>query len=166
MSIFKQIQELEIGKKHEDFDYVTNKGIIDRSIKQMVESKKGPYRQGNKQGGNRDNNRNNNNNFDKNQYPKTPKQGGGGGGGKAPGLWREEDVGEKNKLKLIAQKNHENAKKDKSENQKIRLILNIIAPDNYVKKFGELRGYLFPGLKKREECDEEKEEYVEETHKL
>ena len=34
---------------------------------------------------------------------------------KSGGLWREEDVGEKNKLKLIAQKNHERAKMDKNE---------------------------------------------------
>jgi len=85
---------------------------------------------------------------------------------KTGGLWREEDVGEKNKLKQIAIKNHENAKKDKNENQKIRLILNIIAPDNYVRKFAELRSYLFPNLKKRDECEEEKVDYDEETHKL
>jgi len=31
--------------------------------------------------------------------------------------------------------------------QKIRLILNVITPDNYDKKFAELRGYLFDDLK-------------------
>lgn len=165
MDIFKQIQNLEIGKKHEDFEYVTNKVLIERSIKQMVESKKGNFRQNNNNNKNRDNR--GEGNFNKNQYPKTPKQGGGGGGGgKAPGLWREEDVGEKNKLKQIAIKNHENAKKDKNENQKIRLILNIIAPDNYVRKFAELRGFLFANLKKRDECEEEKIEYDEDVHKL
>jgi len=46
------------------------------------------------------------------------------------------------------------------------LILNIIAPDNYTKKFGEIRGYLFPGLKMRHECEEEQEEFDEKTHKL
>jgi hypothetical protein len=77
---------------------VTNKVLIERSIKQMVESKKGNFRQNNNNNKNRDNR--GEGNFNKNQYPKTPKQGGGGGGGgKAPGLWREEDVGEKNKLK-------------------------------------------------------------------
>lgn len=80
----------------------------------MVESKKGNFRQNNNNNKNRDNR--DGGNFNKNQYPKTPKQKDGGGGGKAPGLWREEDVGEKNKLKLIAIKNHENAKKDKNEN--------------------------------------------------
>ena len=164
MDIFKKIQDLEIGKKHADFEYVTNKVLIERSIKHMVESKKGNFRQNNNNNKNRDN-RGGDGNFNKNQYPKTPKQG-GGGGGKAPGLWREEDVGEKNKLKQIAIKNHENAKKDKNEIQKIRLILNIIAPDNYVKKFGEIRGYLFPKLKKRDECEEEKIDYDEEVHKL
>jgi len=167
LDVFKTIQALEIGLKHEDLNFCTNGKMIERSIKHMVESKKGNFRQGGQKGGNRDNNRGEGN-FNKNQYPKTPKTGGGGGGGdfKKPGLWREEDVGEKNKLKLIAQKNHENAKKDKNDNQKIRLILNIIAPDNYTKKFGELRGYLFPNLKKREECDEEEVDYDEEAHKL
>lgn len=46
------------------------------------------------------------------------------------------------------------------------MILNLIAPDIYAKKFAELRGYLFPNLKKREECEAEKIEYNEETHKL
>ena len=67
---------------------------------------------------------------------------------------------------MIAQKNHEKAKLDKNDNQKIRLILNIIAPDNYDKKFGELRGYLFTGLKKRQECEDEGIDFDEETHKL
>lgn len=38
-------------------------------------------------------------------------------------------------------------KLDKNETQKIKLILNIIAPDNFEKKFSELRGFLFKGLK-------------------
>jgi len=57
-------------------------------------------------------------------------------------------------------------RKIKMKSKKIRLILNIIAPDNYVKKFGEIRGYLFPKLKKRDECEEEKIDYDEEVHKL
>tara|TARA_B110000285_G_C15133671_1_gene625381 strand:+ start:1599 stop:2249 length:651 start_codon:yes stop_codon:yes gene_type:complete len=139
--------------------------MMTRQIKNMMESKKPRPRQG----GN--NNHNNNGRVDrpKGKYnqPPTPKTGGGGSGGfEKPGLWRGEDVEEKNKLKLIAQKNHENAKKDKNENQKIRLNLNIIAPDNYTKKFAELRGYLFPGLKMRSECKEEGIDYNEEEHKL
>jgi len=43
--------------------------------------------------------------------------------------------------------------------QKIRLILNVIAPDNVDKKFKELRDYLFPGLKTRNECFEEEIDY-------
>jgi len=44
--------------------------------------------------------------------------------------------------------------------------LNIITPDNFIKKFGELRGFLFPNLKTRSECKEEEIEYSEEEHKL
>jgi hypothetical protein len=54
MAIFKKIQDLEIGKKHEDFDYVTNKVLIERTIKHMVESKKGNFRQNNNNNKNRD----------------------------------------------------------------------------------------------------------------
>lgn len=50
--------------------------------------------------------------------------------------------------------------------QKIRLILNVIAPDNKDRKFAELRQYLFKGLKTREECEDEGIEYNEEEHRL
>jgi hypothetical protein len=48
----------------------------------------------------------------------------------------------------------------------VKLILNVIAPDNYEKKFTELRGFLFPGLKTRTECFDEEIEYDEHEHKL
>jgi len=38
--------------------------------------------------------------------------------------------------------------------QKIRLLLNVITPDNYYRKFAELREFLFPGMKTRAECEE------------
>lgn len=60
---------------------------------------------------------------------------------------------------------HEKVTQSKNEEQKIRLILNIITPDNFDKKFGELRGYLFPNLKTRAECKDEEIEFTEE-HKL
>jgi hypothetical protein len=44
--------------------------------------------------------------------------------------------------------------------------MNIIAPDNFEKKFGELRGFLFKGLKTEEECDADGIEYNEDEHKL
>ena len=64
----------------------------------MIESKKGNFRPG---GANKNRDNRKEGNFKKDQYhPQTPKT--GSGGGKPAGLWREEDVGEKNKLKLIA----------------------------------------------------------------
>ena len=42
----------------------------------------------------------------------------------------------------------------------------MISPDNFVKKFGELRTLLFPGLKSRKECQDEDIEYNPEAHLL
>jgi len=46
------------------------------------------------------------------------------------------------------------------------LILNVISPDNFDKKFGELRSLLFAGLKSRKECQDENIEYDPEAHLL
>lgn len=45
----------------------------------------------------------------------------------------------------------EKAKGDKNTQQKIRLIVNVITPDNFEKKFEELRGYMFGELKTQNE---------------
>jgi len=50
---------------------------------------------------------------------------------------------------------------EKNEAQKIRLILNVITPDNYDKKFKELRTFLFQDLRTREECEDDGEQYDE-----
>jgi len=55
---------------------------------------------------------------------------------------------------------------DRSVNQKIALILNIISPENAVKKMKELRQFLFPDYKTKDETFEEEIEYNEEEHKL
>ena len=82
------------------------------------------------------------------------------------GTWKQEDNQEKAKLKEQAAANIAKIRADKNDTQKIKLILNVIAPDNFQKKFGELRGYLFKGLKSEEECDDEGIQYEEEIHKL
>lgn len=46
---------------------------------------------------------------------------------------------------------------DKNTLQKIRLIVNLLTPDNLDKKFGELRGYMFGSLKQPEEEGYDKE---------
>lgn len=46
---------------------------------------------------------------------------------------------------------------DKNTLQKIRLIVNLLTPDNLDKKFGELRGYMFGSLKLSEEEGYDKE---------
>lgn len=55
---------------------------------------------------------------------------------------------------------------DKSVLQKIALILNIISPENSVKKMRELRQFLFPDFKTKSEAFDEEVEYNEEEHKL
>jgi hypothetical protein len=67
------------------------------------------------------------------------------------GSWKPEDTEEKRKLKEQAKKMHEKASQEKNTIQKIKLILNVITPDNYEKKFTELRFFLFGDLKSRDE---------------
>ena len=54
----------------------------------------------------------------------------------------------------------------KNVDQKIRLIMNVISPDNFDKKLNELRGFMFEGLKTKEECEDEDIEYVQDDHLL
>lgn len=76
-----------------------------------------------------------------------------------------EDTAEKAKLKEKAKAMYEKVNQDKNEEQKIRLILNVITPENYDKKFSELRGFLFGNRKTEEECREDGEKY-DESQKL
>ena len=45
------------------------------------------------------------------------------------------------------------AKMAKNEEQKIRLIMNIITPENKEKKFKELREYMFPDMVTKQEFE-------------
>ena len=55
------------------------------------------------------------------------------------------------KLKAAAAAIHAKVQLSKNATQKIKLILNVIAPDNYTKKFTELREYLFGDKKTQTE---------------
>lgn len=57
------------------------------------------------------------------------------------GIWKQEDTAEKAKLKEKALAMQKKVQMEKNEAQKIRLILNVITPDNFEKKFGELRAF-------------------------
>lgn len=57
------------------------------------------------------------------------------------GSWKQEDTQEKARLKEKAVAMHKKVTMAKNEAQKIRLILNVITPDNYEKKFNELRQF-------------------------
>jgi hypothetical protein len=80
--------------------------------------------------------------------------------------WKREDNQEKLKLKQQAAKFKQKIGGDKNTEQKIRLILNVISPDNMDKKLDELRTYLMPEFKSKLECEAAGETYDEEQHKL
>jgi hypothetical protein len=87
------------------------------------------------------------------------------------GGWNKADSEEFSELKKKAKEYQDKLKNStKTETQKliskVRLILNIIAPDNKDKKLRELRAILFGELKTKEECENEEIEYNEEVHKL
>jgi hypothetical protein len=121
-------------------------------------------------GGGYNNNYNNNNgegnDFAKGTANKDRKYNNNNNGGGGGGTWKQEDNQEKAKLREQAQANYAKIKGDKNETQKIKLILNVIAPDNFQRKFAELRGFLFKGLKTQEECEEEGIDYNEDEHKI
>lgn len=56
--------------------------------------------------------------------------------------------------------------KPKNDAQQVKLILNVIAPDNCKKKFQELRDILFPDLKTRTECFNSEVDYDRNSHLL
>jgi hypothetical protein len=68
------------------------------------------------------------------------------------GSWKQEDTQEKARLREKALAMHKKATMAKNDAQKIRLILNVITPDNFEKKFKELRQFQFDDLKSKEEC--------------
>jgi len=55
--------------------------------------------------------------------------------------WKPEDSKEKAKLKEQAIAMQKKVTMEKNEAQKIRLILNVITPENFEKKFRELRQF-------------------------
>ena len=61
----------------------------------------------------------------------------------------------------MAAKVHQKATMSKSVSQQIRLNLNVMTKDNFKKKFGELREYLYPGLLSKQECEQEDKEWDE-----
>ena len=71
----------------------------------------------------------------------------------------------KKKATAIRKKLLENKSNEKTEN-KIKLILNQLSPDNFDKKMGQLREILFPVFKTKDECFTAEEEYNEEIHLL
>jgi methionine synthase I (cobalamin-dependent) len=72
------------------------------------------------------------------------------------------------KLKAAAAAIHAKVQQSKNATQKIKLILNVIAPDNYTKKFKELREYLFGDKKSENEFFDEgtEESYNRDLHAL
>jgi hypothetical protein len=167
LEMFKKVGTLKICQSQEAkvtdecLKNSVNAALLDREVKEVVEGMtkmKKNYSHNNKPGKGGYNN----------QYGDDFAKGTAGKGkyGNQGGMWKQEDNQEKAKLREQAQANYTKIKSDKNDTQKIKLILNVIAPDNFEKKFGELRGFLFKGLKTKEECEEEEIEYIEDIHKL
>lgn len=57
----------------------------------------------------------------------------------------------KKKLQDEAKEALGKARQEKNTMQQIRLICNVLAPDNFEKKFTELRGYIFGDVKTMDE---------------
>ena len=75
------------------------------------------------------------------------------------GNWLTVDTEEKKKLREAAQAQKAKMTLEKNEAQKIKLILNVITPDNRTKKMNELRGFMFPNLMTQDECFKEEIDY-------
>lgn len=72
-----------------------------------------------------------------------------------------EDTAEKAILKEKAKEMIKKCQMVKNEGQQIRLILNVITPDNYDKKFGELRKFLFGESRTAEEVSDDGGKWTE-----
>jgi hypothetical protein len=119
--------------KRDPVDYIEmRKGNDRRDFQRGNRGGRGGYNRDGHEGG-----------FNKNRHQRRDEE---------PASWLKEDNEEKIKLKQQAQLMKSKLNVDKKEDQKIRLILNVISPDNYEKKFGEIRGYLFGDFKTTEEC--------------
>ena len=175
LDLFKKVGATKIcdskESKYTDDSLVksVNIPLVDREVKESIEGQtkmKKNYSQHNKGGGkgyNQGYNQGEGNDFAKGTAQKDRKYNNNNNSG---GTWKKEDTEEKAKLRELAQAQIARIRGDKNETQKIKLILNVIAPDNFTKKFGELRGFLFRGLKTQEECEEEGIDYNEDEHKL
>lgn len=72
--------------------------------------------------------------------------------------WRAEEDEMVQKLKQQSKKFMEEAKSEKADNQRVRLWLNQISPDNFDKKSGELRELLIGNAKLMSEPGFDEEE--------
>ena len=127
----------------------------------MIDQKKGNQKQGNY--GNRRYGRHGENDFNKG----TAKPVGNYNNRRNDmGSWKQEDTEEKQKLRQAALEMKKKLSMSKNVEQKIRLIMNVISPDNFDKKLNELRGFMFEGFKTKEECEDEDIEYVLAEHQL
>lgn len=93
----------------------------------------------------------------------------GGGGGGGGGLQRQVVSKEQQEMHERAVQYRNRVVGNKSEaktRNKIKLILNLLSPDNFEKKIRELRDIMFPENKTRAECFEEDIEFAKDKHLL
>lgn len=149
MRLFLQIGQLAIcqtqDSKSDDLKHVASNLMVDREVADTLDhtskgrpQKGGQYNQGrpgrnDRPGGGRPHHANGG-------------RGGAGnvrGGGKDNEISRQEVDAERAELREKAKQMKERMLKPKNVTSKIKLILNVITPDNFEKKRDELRAYLF-----------------------
>lgn len=160
--LFDKISQLKlcqnVSQDAYQLSHCLNEHIVSRKIHETVKSKGGKNYNNRQRPQQR---RDDNDNFNKGGSIK--KDGWGKNEADNDGTWKMQDTTEKAKLKEKARAMHEKVKLAKNEEQQIRLILNVITPDNYDKKFRELRQFLFGDLRSPQEMEDDGEKWNEEN---
>jgi len=154
IELFKKFGQLSLFDSKdgeiEALSYCLNVKVVGREVFDVQKGKAGGNknnRYNNKPHHQRRQNEGDDNDFSKGQKTNYNRHNNQGWNNNEMGSWKQEDTAEKAKLREKAIVMQKKVMMEKNENQKIRLILNIITPDNYEKKFNELRAFLFEELK-------------------
>lgn len=131
INLFDKVSQLEMCKNMGDqavaLNHCLNEHIVNRKVHEVLKAKGGKnnYNRQRTQNNKRDDDDRKGNNYKKDNWQKDEPE----------GSWKMQDTTEKAKLKEKARAMHEKVMTEKNVAQQIRLILNVITPDNYDKKF-------------------------------
>lgn len=154
VELFKKFADLKICEVSEtNVKLIIHEPLVNREVKDSIQHKKrnegGNFNKGGQRGGY-------NNRGGRGAHQNTPEN----------QFIRQKNNEEKQKLIKQALEMKEKLKTEKNPVQKIKFAINLISPDNFDRKFNELRIYMFKDFKTQEECWEDDIEYSEEEHKL